>query len=651
MQKSYRKFFALLQRNLMIKSCFYALLLVFLWSCLDPLPPMPESEVNAVEKSRDELSEYIIAAPDYDPVREDSMVNDLLRVMLNQPPKRELENLYALRSYWMNKYGKEENMQLYAELAYTKLLDQGDVMKACQVRLIQGRSFYLEGQLGPAVKNTQEAFGLAVEIEDSTTMAWAMNHLAAAAGQAGKLEVSTEYSDRGMAITKAIGDRTIETYLLVNIGILWHRKGEIDSSLHYFEKGLAMAKEEGLDEIEALTTSNTSYALLTSGKQKRAISLLKEALEGKDEEVSLPISMLTLTMAEAYMALKMPDEAYPYMVRGCEMSDELSVAVGIDACKQLWYQYYEQKGNVEEALVRYKDYHAYSLEQSKEASERHVAVLDAESKIKKRDARIRELETAKRTKEQAYRSKRLRWFFIGGCLFAIAGAVFWHLQFRAKLKLTNQQRIAAEAKLNVLQSQMNPHFIYNALSGIQNFILHSKKIEAFNYLSKFAGLLRIITKSSTEIFIELEREVELLNTYLDLEKLRFRDAFSYVLVVDNDLQNENLRIPSMMIQPVVENAIIHGLSKLKDGQLSLKIQREGDGILCIVTDNGRGREAAIEIAKKNKLNHLSIATVNGNERIQSLQSLGYTHAKIEIDDLYDGDQPKGTRVRIYLPFK
>ncbi len=651
MQKYCRKPFVLLQRDLMIKTCFYTLLLVAFWSCAPPPPPEPKPGEDVVEKSIDEMSEVIVMAPYEDPVRRDSLLNEIIPLLLTAPSNRALDDWFTLKARWRSKYGAEENIQLYAELAFDKFLKEGDILKAAKVKLAQGRMYYLVGKMDKTIAHIEDAYDFAFRVNDSTIMGWSLAHLSGAVSQTNSSTGAKDYNERGMQIARAIGNTAMEINLIGNKAAFWHQQNNVDSALHYVQLAVDKAKRAGLGQQEILLTSNQAFILLTAGRYDEALELLEQARPEQGVASDLLTAMLTLTTAEAYLGAGRYEEAYEYILRGCKLSEELEVAIGITSCKLCTAQYYEQKGDLDMTVRHYKDYYAYEQDKTNEEVATRLAVMEAKRSVSLKERQIYELRVADYEQKLAY--ERRMWSLVGGSLSVLLIALVSFLLYRSKerLRLSNQQKIAAEAKLNVLQSQMNPHFIYNALSGIQNFILHSKKIEAFNYLSKFAGLLRIITKSSTEIFIELEREVELLSTYLDLEKLRFRDAFDYALVVDDNLRNENLRIPSMMIQPVVENAIIHGLSKLKEGQLSIKIQREGEGILCIVTDNGRGREAAIRIANKNKLNHLSVATVNGNERIESLHSLGYAHAKIEIDDLYDGYRPLGTRVRIYLPFK
>jgi LytS/YehU family sensor histidine kinase len=198
---------------------------------------------------------------------------------------------------------------------------------------------------------------------------------------------------------------------------------------------------------------------------------------------------------------------------------------------------------------------------------------------------------------------------------------------------------------------MNPHFMFNAINGIQNQILTAKKMEAYGYLGKFADLLRTITINSDSTTIALKQEIHFLKTYLELEKLRFRTGFNFAFEGVEELPDLKRRIPAMMIQPFVENAIMHGLSTLSyPGKLEVIFEPLSWGVRCIVRDNGRGRAAGRERTANEPSNHLSITYRNTEARILSLRESGYSLTAIEVHDLVEEGVAKGTQVELYLPF-
>jgi len=177
-------------------------------------------------------------------------------------------------------------------------------------------------------------------------------------------------------------------------------------------------------------------------------------------------------------------------------------------------------------------------------------------------------------------------------------------------------------------------------------------MDAYNYLGKFSDILRVMATTATSISIPLEQEVDLINNYLALEKLRFRDGFTYSVDVSPELVDTKYKVPGMLVQPVVENAIVHGVSNLTyQGDIQVFFQRFGEGVRVVVSDNGRGRKAGGIIAEKEKGKHLSIATENASNTLKALRAMGYKDADINTLDLFHEDgRPVGTQVTIYLPF-
>lgn len=209
-----------------------------------------------------------------------------------------------------------------------------------------------------------------------------------------------------------------------------------------------------------------------------------------------------------------------------------------------------------------------------------------------------------------------------------------------------------KSKLAALNAQMNPHFMFNALNSIQEFILQNKKEQASNYLGDFADLMRSYLQHSQEDSIVLNDEIETLKLYLKLEKLRFDEDFVYELSVDNKLDMYMIKIPSFLIQPFVENAIKHGLlHKKSDRRLLISIEKDTDEmIVCKIKDNGIGRERSLEINKNKK--HKSFATQASVDRFQLINQNMKEKVGIQIKDLYDeNDVATGTEVVLRIPVK
>ncbi|WP_428655871.1 two-component regulator propeller domain-containing protein [Runella sp.] len=228
-----------------------------------------------------------------------------------------------------------------------------------------------------------------------------------------------------------------------------------------------------------------------------------------------------------------------------------------------------------------------------------------------------------------------------------------YIQEREREKISLNRQIA-ELEMKALRAQMNPHFIFNCLNSINNFILHDENRQASKYLTKFSKLIRQILDNTDTPLAPVERIATFMGLYVELEQMRFgKNRFDFEIIVDPDIDPHETVFPTMMIQPHVENAIWHGLMHRPErGKITMMFGRESEHFVsCIVEDDGVGR------AKSREMNHVlspsrkSKGTQNVLESIETFNRQYNTEgAKIIIDDLYDEqNQPKGTRVKIVLP--
>lgn len=235
-------------------------------------------------------------------------------------------------------------------------------------------------------------------------------------------------------------------------------------------------------------------------------------------------------------------------------------------------------------------------------------------------------------------------------LIALGVVVWLRAQRRREKRRVELNRKISEMELRALRSQMNPHFLFNTLSSIQHFITVNKSKEAIQYLSKFARLMRTILENSKKSEIPLRSELEALDLYLLLESFRFKEKFDYEIVIEDELDQDYDHIPPLLIQPYVENAIVHGMMhKRERGHILIHLKREEDMLLCVVEDDGVGREKALEFKKgKHESSGLSIT----KERLEIINSTRKSNLSVKIIDLKDdAGNSLGTRVEIYIPLE
>lgn len=237
-------------------------------------------------------------------------------------------------------------------------------------------------------------------------------------------------------------------------------------------------------------------------------------------------------------------------------------------------------------------------------------------------------------------------------LFALGFIVFKIQDNRNKNKLKESevQRQLAVIKLEALRSQLNPHFIFNSLGAISYFIQTNEMKLANGYLTKFAKLIRAFLESSKNEYISLKGEINLLTYYLTLEKMRFEDAFEYSIEIDPEINLDHEQIPTMLIQPFVENSLIHGINNRQDkeGRIDLIFKKEGDDLLCIIDDNGVGRAKAEQIKLNSIKKHKSRGTQIINERINATHTLDGPSISVNYIDKVEAGMAKGTQVNILI---
>ena len=215
----------------------------------------------------------------------------------------------------------------------------------------------------------------------------------------------------------------------------------------------------------------------------------------------------------------------------------------------------------------------------------------------------------------------------------------------------NYKKQITELQLNALQSQMNPHFVFNSINSINYFIIKNDRDQASNYLAKFSRLIRQILENSKSKLITLEQELEAINLYLEIEQLRFEGKFSFEIEIDEQVQLSSIQIPPLIIQPYIENAIWHGLmNKVEVGHLFLHIKNSGNQVQCIIEDDGIGRKAAAEMNTGKGMQKQSLGTQITKDRLKYIEEMYGIQTNVEILDLVHMDgSAAGTRVTIDIP--
>jgi hypothetical protein len=312
--------------------------------------------------------------------------------------------------------------------------------------------------------------------------------------------------------------------------------------------------------------------------------------------------------------------------------------------------YYERQGDlmtalryerramtVKDSLIRYrqaKDILGLEIQYETERKEKQIVLLSRENEMHQMQFR------------------RTIWLVSGGGVFVLLMILFGLMWFRQKQLRDRQHALELEQRL--MRTQMNPHFIFNSLASIQNFIVTQEPMKASAYLSRFANLVRSILDNSVEEFIPFDDEIKTIENYLALQKVRYEDKFDYAIEVDPAIDAESMMIPPMLAQPFIENSIEHGFKqKNTKGRLSIRIRKASDDLILFeVEDDGIGREKARQLLQSSDPKHRSMATSITRDRIAVLNRKLKRKITLGIIDLKDdAGNPTGTLVRFGIPVK
>ncbi|WP_286812880.1 MULTISPECIES: histidine kinase [unclassified Maribacter] len=362
-------------------------------------------------------------------------------------------------------------------------------------------------------------------------------------------------------------------------------------------------------------------------------------------------------IANAYISQDKYNEAIPFLEKSIvEADSDDDLVVQKDATRKL-SEVYKVKGDFTKALETYQTYVALvdSLYVRKEqeisrASRFNREIANAQNRLtgleqerelsqSKYDLALTEQELVK---ESNKRQQLVIYSLIFGLLLTLLAAFFFY-------RSNQQQKLANNLlALKSLRSQMNPHFIFNALNSVNNFISKSDERSANRYLSDFSKLMRSVLENSEEDFIPLEKELQQLELYIKLEHSRFEDKFDYQITVDETVQVSKFQIPPMLLQPYIENAIWHGLRYREEKGVLLVTVKENseDSIIISITDNGIGRKKSAEIKTQNQKKQKSKGMGIIQKRVAILNDMYTDKVDIKISDLQENGT--GTKVLFIL---
>lgn len=407
------------------------------------------------------------------------------------------------------------------------------------------------------------------------------------------------------------------------------------------EKDATTEDEEEIDDIDLIenygvaeeyyeATGNTEAAIETK-KKSRSI-----AQENQRQDI---VGQKSLELANSYFSTNQTDEAEKELTYTIAIADSTeNYDLKLEAYN-LSATISEQSKNTDEAISTYKS--IISLKDS--LYQRKLENVQGSNELLKSQGQAevfaQQKETIALQKEEIKLQKWLLYLIVTLLIAAVVVLYFVNKNHRIQKRLNNI------VELRSLRSQMNPHFVFNALNSINEFIAQSDERMANRYLTSFSKLMRSVMQNVEQDFVPLKQDLEIIKDYLVLEHLRFKDKFDYQLDIDKSIDLDSFIIPPMMLQPYIENAIWHGLRYKEDkGNLTINICEKDDKISIEISDNGIGMDASEKLKTGNQKEHKSTAMKNIKNRINLIENLYNKQISVEVSML-----SPGTMVQIVIP--
>jgi tetratricopeptide (TPR) repeat protein len=502
-----------------------------------------------------------------------------------------------------------------------------------------GVIFSQEGNYYESLDNYQSGLKLYQKIDQKNSISKLFNNIGIVYKSRGNNTKALQYFKNALKIQEEIGEQTLPV-TLTNIGVIYFENNKLAQASSYYTKAEKLFKTIENTRGSALLQNYWGDYYTKIKATDKAEAHYKKALEMYE---SIPnkfgASLALYNLGTLYFEQEKYIQAMPLAVKSLAYAKEIGVLDQLYHSEKLMSDIYDVQNQPELSLQHYKNY--ITARDS----------LNTMESTKKFDRAEMDFEYQKKEALFAEKNKRehlLLIFSIIGTLLII-GVIFLLInRYQVKRRLTLQKEVA-EYEQKALHLQMNPHFVFNCLGSISSFIVQNGTDSALKYLSKFSKLMRLTLEYSKDTLIPIDREIESLQNYLELEQLRFHDKFEFKIQSSESVEF-NMGLPPLLIQPFVENAILHGLvPKEGSGMIVVDFDVENDQLVCTIWDNGIGITKSAAIKENSMKAHKSMALEITKKRLEIMEAIISKSAQIEIKELQENDIVTGTRVTLRLP--
>lgn len=453
------------------------------------------------------------------------------------------------------------------------------------------------------------------------------------------------YYQKADSVLTSIKDKSGKGRLLMNIGHVYFDIGNADKALDYYKRSLNISMNNKDSLVAANVLNSMGYIFLQKENLKDAHDYILRGLNMADvtqnnqTKASALVNMSLLNLKSADFR-----EAEKYALDGLALSKQVN---NLQFQRQAWdalQKVYDSTGRYKLSLDAYKNYVLLNDSLVNEKNKSEITRKEMQFNFDKQ--RVSEL-------AELNRQRILKNSWLVGALILLVAAVTGLLLYKrkrdadARRKEAEFKSLVSDTEMKALRAQMNPHFIFNSMGAISDFLMKNNPQLADEYLHKFSALMRLVLENSEQKEVPLSDDLKTLELYMELESVRMSHPFNYKIEIADNIDPENTMVPPLLLQPFVENSIRHGLPGIKEnGRIVISFRTEGDLLICNIEDNGIGIEdAKLKKESSGKSGKKSFGIKITQSRIRILNS----HHRQPKATLKVSDMGKGTNVEIKLP--
>ena len=605
--------------------------------------------------------------------------------------KKGIANTYNAMGITYKNIGELRKSVAYYEKAI-KIEEQIGSNNLSASLLNLGTSYSEIGENDKALLYLKEALAIAEKDRNDQRIAYSLNNIGSIYRDIDNYPLALEYFNKSSYILEKIGDSIGYSNNLTNIGWIYKTLGRYDKAMDFYQRSMKIDKR--LNRTHSINSIINDIGLIyeAKGDYKTALKNYLEALDNSKRIGSkrdFPVFLLNIgrihlilgdyqsaklyfsetqktsteiednqSLCEAYIGLskiytfqKEFSTAQSYAIRAKKISENFSYLAYQKDASEILSTIYTAMGNYKDALESYKQYKTLNDSLFNKENIEKITQLEYDYQYKQQmdSASIRELklnQTILSTEKDLKKSQQRS--FIAVIVILVLSIISGTIIFLMKLRneKAKNQVIAIEQKL--LRSQMTPHFIFNSLSVLQGMILNKEEKKSVSYLSKFSKLLRAVLENSRQKTVTLSEELSTVQSYVELQNMDTQPPFYYQVNIDQDIRPNSIKIPAMLIQPFIENAIEHAFpDRVENKEITVKIRFDEGKLECLIADNGIGIDQTIHKARSHKK---SLATSITSERLKILSRSFKYQGSVDLKDRAVLGE-SGTLVTLIIPYK